>query len=75
VTCSMWQVTGGRQHMLTDSMISVNKVVRTVSLFWPVEHDFTIPHGRNVDKCSLLFFGQCREFDLKQRRSATQFCL
>ena len=75
MTCSMWQVTGGRQCMLANTMMSVNMVVQTLSLVLPVGHDFMIPQGHGVDKYSLIFFVKCREFDFKEHRSPTQFRL
>ena len=63
---------GGRLVVATEIMTSVDIVVETLFLAWPLQRDLTIPHGHGVDNCSLRFCKKGRQFDLGKSRSPTR---
>jgi hypothetical protein len=72
---AVWNVVGGRWHMLAAVMTYIDIVVRTLSLVWPPWQDLMTPQGHDVDNYSLRFCRKGRQLDLGESRCPTQFSL
>jgi hypothetical protein len=65
----VWRVAGGKRCRLAEIMMSVDIIVRTLSLARPLRQDLTMPQGHGVDNCSLRFCRKRRQLDLGESRS------
>jgi len=71
----VWCVAGSGWHILTEIIISVDKVVRYFSLVCPPRHNFMMADGHGVENCSLRFCKKGEQLDLGKSKSRTQLSL
>jgi len=71
VESGVWGMAGSSQHITAKITLSVEMVIRTLSLAWPPSQDLSILQGHVLDDVSNYIFRKDRQFDLRESRSPT----